>query len=395
MKKILIILLFQISLFANITDELLVFQNSYTLCEEDSDYKILNCILNTTVKYNNVLGDEFYPITIDEKKLGQYNPMFLLTNDVLPKTKRYKDLENYLTYLYSKHSLFEQPHFKKYRKFGYKSENIRKAKKVLNILYKENLNDSTLFDEEFKQALIRYQKRNGFVVNGRLWKETRYELNKSFEDIKIRIIKNLEIERSLPIKQGTYVYINIPEFKFYYFEGNILKLKMNVVVGKKKHKTPIFSEDMKYIVQNPVWNVPDSIYYNEYQKYSDYELDRKGFSFNNKGKLYQRSGKRNALGLVKFLFPNPYNVYMHDTPSKYLFKKRVRAFSHGCIRLSKPFKLLNTLGYDYKKHSDNSWTTLENKIPVYVEYHTAWIDEDGIINFRKDIYNYERMLFNN
>ncbi len=158
-------------------------------------------------------------------------------------------------------------------------------------------------------------------------------------------------------------------------------------------RTPVFNRKMKYIVKNPRWNVPPSIYAKEYAHKSESQLKKLGLKYNSEGKLYQPPGRRNALGVVKFLFPNRFNVYMHDTPAKSLFNRRVRAYSHGCIRLEKPLELLNELGYTYDTKK-TKWITLENKIPVYVEYHTVWIDDDGIVQFRHDIYGYEKKLFN-
>jgi len=158
-------------------------------------------------------------------------------------------------------------------------------------------------------------------------------------------------------------------------------------------RTPVFNKKMQYIVLNPRWNVPPVIYRKEYADKSESYLRKRGFAYNSEGKLYQKEGPRNALGVVKFLFPNRFSVYMHDTPAKSLFNKRVRAFSHGCIRLEKPIELLNELGYTYNTRR-NKWITLKKQIPVYVEYHTVWIDDDGIVQFRNDIYGYERKLFN-
>jgi murein L,D-transpeptidase YcbB/YkuD len=186
--------------------------------------------------------------------------------------------------------------------------------------------------------------------------------------------------------------VNIPEFKMHYYNNDKPVLSMKVVVGKTKMRTPVFHRDMQYVVKNPRWNVPPSIFKKEYAGKSESYLRKRGLIYNSEGKLYQRSGKRNALGVVKFLFPNKYNVYMHDTPSKYLFNRTVRAFSHGCIRLEKPLVLLNELGYNYNS-SRNQWITLKKKIPVYVEYHTVWIDDEGIVQFRNDIYGYEQKLF--
>ena len=149
---------------------------------------------------------------------------------------------------------------------------------------------------------------------------------------------------------------------------------------------------MKFVVLNPTWNVPPSIYAKEYAHKSPVQLLRLGLRYNSEGKLYQPAGSRNALGLVKFLFPNCFNVYMHDTPAKSLFSRSRRAFSHGCIRLERPMDLLQELGYEYKPGKTH-WITLEERIDVYIEYHTVWVDEEGIVQFRPDIYGYERKLF--
>jgi len=167
---------------------------------------------------------------------------------------------------------------------------------------------------------------------------------------------------------------------------------MKVIVGKTKNRTPVFNRKMQYIVKNPNWNVPSSIYQKEYAHKSKSQLKKLGLQYNGNGKLYQPPGPKNALGVVKFLFPNKFAVYMHDTPAKSLFHRNVRAFSHGCIRLEKPLALLNKLGYSYKTKK-NTWITLKKKIPVFVEYHTVWIDDKGIAQFRNDIYGYEKKLF--
>jgi murein L,D-transpeptidase YcbB/YkuD len=193
-------------------------------------------------------------------------------------------------------------------------------------------------------------------------------------------------------KPSTYVLINIPEFKMHYYENGKAVLSMKIVVGKPKMRTPVFNRKMKFIVENPTWNVPPSIYKKEYAHKSESQLKRLGLRYNRDGKLYQPSGRRNALGLVKFLFPNRFNVYMHDTPAKSLFRRTRRAYSHGCIRLEKPMALLHQLGYSYHR-GKTRWITLEKQIPVFVEYHTVWVDDAGHVQFRPDIYGYEKKLF--
>jgi len=186
--------------------------------------------------------------------------------------------------------------------------------------------------------------------------------------------------------------VNIPEFHMYFYRDRDLVLDMKTVVGKPKMRTPVFNRKMKFIVLNPTWNVPPSIYSKEYADKSPEELQKLGLRYGSDGKLYQPAGKRNALGLVKFLFPNRFNVYMHDTPAKSLFKRVRRAYSHGCIRLQCPMELLHELGYEYIP-GKTRWITLDVQIPVYIEYRTAWIDDKGKLQLRPDVYGYEWKLF--
>jgi murein L,D-transpeptidase YcbB/YkuD len=305
----------------------------------------------------------------------------------MPQTKRYTDLKKYLDYLYSIRTEYTPPQFK-----GDNAEDIIRIKKVFNLLQSARLEENSDYTSEFEAEVLEYQRRNGLEVDGKIGPNTKRALKKSISSIITKVKKNLVWERISSPKGTNYVLVNIPEFKMHYYDDNEPILNMKIVVGKSKMRTPVFNRKMQYIVKNPRWNVPPSIYRNEYADKSESYLKKEGFAYNSEGKLYQKEGAKNALGLVKFLFPNKYNVYMHDTPAKSLFNKHRRAFSHGCIRLEKPLALLNELGYEYDTDK-NQWVTLENQIPVYVEYHTAWIDDDGIAQFRNDIYGYERKLF--
>ena len=180
---------------------------------------------------------------------------------------------------------------------------------------------------------------------------------------------------------------------------------MNVVVGKAANKTVIFSGNLKYVVFSPYWNVPTSILNKEVlpgiKKNKNY-LAAHHMEWNGKG-VRQKPGPWNSLGLVKFLFPNSYSIYFHDTPSKSLFSEDQRAFSHGCIRLAEPKKLALYLlrdnpAWDEKKitaamNSGREQTvTLKQPIPVFIGYLTAWVDWQGRLNFRKDIYGRDDRL---
>ncbi|MBL7764013.1 MAG: L,D-transpeptidase family protein [Chitinophagaceae bacterium] len=202
-----------------------------------------------------------------------------------------------------------------------------------------------------------------------------------------------------------YLLVNIPAYKLFVYEKGTLAWDMNVVVGSVAHNTVIFRGDMKYVVFSPYWNVPPGILKNEIlpgiKKNPGY-LARHNMEWNN-GAVRQKPGPNNSLGLVKFLFPNSYNIYLHDTPAKSLFSETNRAFSHGCIRLGEPKKLA-----EYLLRNDSTWTkdritkamnsgkeqfvTLKQTIPVFIGYFTSWVDRDGKLNFRDDIYGHDKKM---
>ena len=221
-----------------------------------------------------------------------------------------------------------------------------------------------------------------------------------------QLIVNMERARWVPAKPASnFLLVNIPQFKLSVFENDTLAWDMNVVVGKEVHKTVIFSGDLKYVVFSPYWNVPPGIMKNEIlpalKRNPDY-LKKHNMEWNG-NQVRQRPGPSNSLGLVKFLFPNSYNIYLHDSPSKPLFKEEKRAFSHGCIRVSEPRRLAL-----YLLRKDNRWTpekvdaamtsgkeqyvTLKETVPVNIVYFTAWVDSKGRLNFRDDVYKRDARL---
>jgi L,D-transpeptidase YcbB len=212
--------------------------------------------------------------------------------------------------------------------------------------------------------------------------------------------------RWLPNETGKkYLAVNIPQFQLLAFRGNSIDWTCDVVVGSTTNKTVIFQGDMKYVVFSPYWNVPQSIINKEIlpaMKRNKNYLEKHNMEWNN-GKVRQKPGPRNSLGLVKFLFPNSFNIYLHDTPSKSLFKEDRRAFSHGCIRVSEPRKLAAFLLEDYPEWNSakineamnsgkEQYVTLRETVPVYIVYFTAFVDGRGKLNFRNDIYNRDNQL---
>jgi murein L,D-transpeptidase YcbB/YkuD len=185
---------------------------------------------------------------------------------------------------------------------------------------------------------------------------------------------------------------------------------MNIVVGKEANRTVIFSDELEYIVFSPYWNVPRSIVRNEIvpamNRSSSY-IDRNNMEITGTSDglpiVRQKPGAGNALGKVKFIFPNRYNIYFHDTPAKTLFSKESRAFSHGCVRVQEPFTLAQYLLRNNKAWTESKiktamnsqkedWVKLDKPLPVYLLYLTSWVDKDGVLNFRDDIYGHDKKL---
>ncbi|MEH6309219.1 L,D-transpeptidase family protein [Olivibacter sp. CPCC 100613] len=269
-----------------------------------------------------------------------------------------------------------------------------------------NTYDSTLFI-----GVKSFQSRHGLNPDGAIGNGTINELNILPTERVKQIVVNMERSRWLPVSLNTdYLAVNIPEFKLHVYHADSLLWSCNVVVGKAMHKTVIFHGDVKYVVFSPYWNVPPSIVKNEiipgmrrdrnYIAKHNMEITGKSGGLPS---VRQKPGPKNSLGLVKFLFPNSYNIYLHDSPSKSLYNEASRAFSHGCIRVSEPEKLANFL-----LRNDSTWNkesihmamhagkekyvTLKKTVPVFIAYFTAFIDRDGKINFRKDIYDRDDRL---
>jgi L,D-transpeptidase YcbB len=267
-------------------------------------------------------------------------------------------------------------------------------------------NKSSLFDSSLTVAVKSVQKRHGLKDDGIIGAGVIAEMNYPLEKRIQTIMVNMERSRWVPeAVEKDYLLINIPAYKLYAFENDHIAFDMNVVVGKSQHKTVIFNGDLKYIVMSPYWNVPYSILKNEVLpgiKRNPNYLARHNMEWNGNS-VRQKPGPNNSLGLVKFLFPNSHSIYLHDTPSKSLFNETNRAFSHGCIRLAEPKKLAVYLLRNDPKWNEEAITTAMNAgkeqyvtltktIPVFIAYFTAWVDRDGKLNLRKDVYNRDSRL---
>jgi murein L,D-transpeptidase YcbB/YkuD len=291
--------------------------------------------------------------------------------------------------------------------------------------------DGTVYQAPLVDAVKSFQRRHGRTPDGRITQQTLADLNVPLTNRIRQMQLTLERWRWLPVDLHSMpVVANIPEFRLRAYDENYkVALSMNVVVGKAyAHDTPVFTDTMQYIVFRPYWNVPYSIAKAEFlprvARDPDY-LAKKGFEVVNDrqeivtsgavtsdvlaqlraGKLYIRQlpGPENSLGLVKFIFPNSSNVYMHDTPAQEFFAKSRRDFSHGCIRLEKPadlavWVLRENPDWDMDhvqaamKGTPNQQVNLAHPIPVLILYGTAIVTEDGIVHFYDDIYGHDAAL---
>ncbi len=276
----------------------------------------------------------------------------------------------------------------------------------------------TTYTDDLQKAVRQFQTRHGLAAAGLLGAETVAALNVPV-DARIRQIElNMERWRWLPQNLGErYVLVNIPEMRLRVYEGDRVPLSMAVVVGTPHTPTPIFNDQMRYVVLSPYWNVPDSIAQGEtvpgmlkdptYLTRNNMEIvDKSGKAIPvddmdmdalDQYRFRQRPGKANSLGLVKFMFPNEYNVYLHDTPADSLFARAGRAFSHGCVRVENPMALAEYVLRDQPKWTTDAINTamhagtetqvqLTAPLPVYLGYWTAGVDNAGTLHFRADVY---------
>jgi murein L,D-transpeptidase YcbB/YkuD len=284
-----------------------------------------------------------------------------------------------------------------------------------------------VFDAPLRDALELYQETHQLNVTGTVSEETLSSLHVPADRRLAQIYVTLDRWRHSRVERhagGEYIWVNVPDFHAELWDTNELVYRWRVVTGQPRRfrdgrvegRTPMFSDTLLYIVFNPYWNVPREIRESEYQHLIDADplwLSTNGFEmvFTEDGGdfLRQLPGPGNALGQVKFLFPNEHDVYMHDTPSRNLFSRPVRAFSHGCVRVHEPLNLarillLRDMGWS-ESRTDNfieeqllegseQWVNLRNPLSIHIEYYTVRGDENGHMHFLADIYRYDRQRVN-
>jgi len=270
--------------------------------------------------------------------------------------------------------------------------------------------NQTIYDERLASAVAAFQKEKGLPNTGVLNPQTVAALSgPSVAQRQSELIANMERWRWLPADLGQrHIMVNVPEYRLQVVEGRNVVHQARVIVGKEQSQTPIFSENMKYLVVNPSWTIPPSIMKKEILPAlanDPYYAARKGYKIIRRGdriSVQQPPGERNALGFVKFMFPNQHAVYLHDTPNRNLFAAGKRAFSHGCVRVDKPFELAEEImGKDGKWTEEKlrgligkgeRYVNLTNPLPVHLTYFTLAVDEKGEVKRFDDIYGLDRKV---
>ncbi len=298
------------------------------------------------------------------------------------------------------------------------------------LIEEDYLNPTIQTGDIYQGALVdavkEFQSYHGLDIDGVIGADTLAEMNVPIEQRLIQMELNMERRRWMPNDLGeTYVFVNLADQVLKVVKKDKTWLATKVVVGKPYHATPVFTGEMTYVEINPYWNVPYSIATKEYlpklrknpgalssqnirlfeggTEISPSQIAWSSYSPSNfPFKLRQDPGSKNALGRIKFMFPNKFNIYIHDTPAKALFDRAQRSFSHGCIRVSEPFTLGDTLladqGYDkarleaIRDSGERTVVKLQKPIPVHITYLTAWMNKDGSTHFRKDIYDRDAIL---
>ncbi len=350
---------------------------------------------------------------------------------LIPMEDRYRKLVKLLK---SYRVMDKFPKLKYYAKplqIGDRSEGVEEIKKRLQITgdYPKGASIDNRFDETLKQAVITYQKRYLLEVTGTVDKTMTYYMNQPVKLSIQAIITNLDKTKLYPKRfEDEYVEVNIPDFNLRYYKNGTKYMKMGLIVGRIDRPTPLFHDAISYMVLNPTWTIPNNLIKRdlihvlrdnplyleennihvfsgnkEIQVTSEmlepYEKNEKQVPY----RFVQYPGETNALGRVKFMFPNKYAVYLHDTDNRSLFSRRYKIYSSGCVRVEKPFKLMNTL-LDHTNGSysesniqsifeSNKPTTikLSRPIPVHILYFTVY-EEDGLAYFKNDIYLYDKII---
>lgn len=360
-----------------------------------------------TISYSRILDS----LIVDSNRLDKDNNLlFSQYYKLQDALKKYRKIET--DHLWQKIAI-DSVNYKELKPFDISNtvKDIRKRLFVVGDLAQDSKSD--VYDEELMAGVLNYKKRYGLKLNYTLTKEHIDQMNEPISKRIKTIMLNMERCRWIPTKLAQadeYIMVNIPSFRLIYVKDGKYDLVSDIFVGTRMTETVIFSGNMDRIVFSPYWNVPNSIIQNELKlqmaNNKNY-LEENNMEWNG-GRVRQKPGPKNSLGLVKFMFPNPNDIYLHDTPAKSLFTFEKRTFSHGCINV----KEARALAIEILK-DDPDWpvdkidtamnggkeTTcmLKKKVPIYIGYFTSWVNDNGEISFFPDVYgrdeNLDKLLY--
>ncbi len=352
-------------------------------------------------------------------------------SSLIPMEKRYRKLVTLLKNYRVMDKFPKIEYSKSPLKLGDWSSRVVEVKKRLQISgdYPKNASLDRTFGKTLEKAVITYQKRYLLKVDGKVDKTMTYYLNQPAKKNIQAIITNLDKTKLYPKRfESEHIEVNIPDFNLRYYRNGSKIMKMGIVVGRMDRPTPIFSDKVEYMVVNPTWTVTDNLIKRDLipvlKEQPDYLREHNFRVFSGKKEVevnyemlepYMNSNKRvpyrfvqypgdnNALGRIKFMFPNKYAVYLHDTDNKTLLTRRYKLYSSGCMRVDKPFELMDILLVNSKKsytRSDidriietNKPTTirLRRSVPVHMLYFTVY-EEDGLAYFKHDVYMFDKII---
>ena len=406
------------------------------IVQGDVDWNLVQEKLNTLEQSDDIAARwEMTPKAFpDEDALIsaiENDTIYEYLTSLIPMEKRYRKLVKLLKAYRVMDKFPKIKYYKKSLKLGDSSSRVKEIKKRLQISgdYPKKAPINSKFDQTLKNAIITYQKRYLLKVTGMVDRTTTYYLNQPAKNNIQAIITNLDKTKLYPKEfEEEYVEVNIPDFNLRYYKDQEKVMKKGLVVGRIDRPTPLFSNAIRYMVLNPTWTIPDNLIKRDlipvlrenpmYLEENNIHAFRGNKEINVTQEMldpYEKSeervpyrfvqfpGETNALGRVKFMFPNKYAVYLHDTDNKSLLSRRYKIYSSGCMRVEKPFDLVNILlehtrkDYSQSKIDEilesNKATIigLKRLIPVHIIYFTVY-EEDGLAYFKNDIYLYDKII---
>ncbi len=406
------------------------------IVQGDVDWNLVQKKLNSLEKSDDIsarweMEPKAFPHLDELISAIENDTIYEYLTSLLPMEKRYRTLVKLLNDYRRMDKFPKIKYSNETLKLGDSSSRVKEIKKRLQITgdYPKEAPIDSKFDETLKRAVKTYQKRYLIKVTGMVDRTTTYYLNLPAKNNIQAIITNLDKTKLYPKQfEDEYIEVNIPDFNLRYYKEHEKVMKKGIVVGRIDRPTPLFSSTIRYMVLNPTWTITDNLvkrdlipvlkenpmYLEEnnihafqgkkevevtYEMLAPYEKSEEKVPY----RFVQFPGDNNALGRVKFMFPNKYSVYLHDTDNKSLLSRRYKIYSSGCMRVEKPFDLMDRLlEHTWKSYSQdkideilasNEPTTiyLKNQIPVHILYFTVY-EEDGLAYFKNDIYLYDKII---